>query len=296
MTRDQINEKVQIRIDEVQSGSSQPISNNVVEAIYSVIDSELDNAAFDVIRFSPLEVLYPIVETDKKFHHGQGVEDVDVRLLLNSDYSGQVVLPANFHRFVSLKLSDWTIEVTELHKLGSEVYNWQKNKYTKGRYDQPIGIYTPFSAYVTAEREPFDIAHIFASNVTLSSLYNGQTVDTYTISTGDILELTGQADEDQNGVYSAKASGAPTYLTSTSIPTLPKACIRFYSSKSSNATIEQLNYIPKKKAEEMPDELLDPLEYICAARVFQILQLYDLAKTSVDIGMGILMTQNKGIV
>lgn len=296
MTRDQINEKVQIRLDEVQSGSSSPISNNVVESIYSVIDSELDEAAFDVIRLAPDEVLYPLAETDKKFHHGQGVEDVDVRVIFNSDHSGIVVLPADFHKLVSFKMSDWTREIDKLHAFGGETYKLQKHRYTKGQYDIPVGIFKPFQAYITAEEEPYSIDHEYTTNQTLTALFNGETVGGYAISTDDILHLSDQTDDTENGVYQAKASGAPTLLNSTPTPILPGACIEFYSCKTSNATIAELSYIAKRKAELMPDSLIDPLTYICAARVFESLRDFNHAKSALEIGVGILNSQNKGVI
>lgn len=298
MDRSAINEWVQVRIDELQSANGSPTSTDVVESVSNVISQELDPAAFDVIRETPRDFLYPLIETDKKFHHGQGVKDVDVRVIFNDDYSGKILLPADFYLLVSVKMSDWNRPITEIHPIGSEMWKVQQNRITQGTYDRPVGIHSPFASYVTDESAPYTIDNTFSVNVDTNDLYDGQTVDSYAISTGDILVCESQTVDSQNGVYLANASGAPTLLGDLKAlaPDLPNRVVEFFKGTSKSATLEELMYISKRKAEDMPDEFVDPMVWLCASRVFSILRQPDLAGIAEEKAKKILVNQSIGLV
>lgn len=297
-SRDYLNTLVQIRMDELQQSTGSPVSDNVLESIESVIDKELDNSALDVIRYANLNELFSIIADGSKAHEGTGKKTTSTRVIFNSDKSGTIPIPVNYERFVSLKMSDWSNDIQHLESYMSDAYHRQKNnRITQGSYDSPVGIFYPFTNYTEDEKEPYSVAKTFTTNQTLSALFNGEEVDSYTISTDDILVLSGQSTSTENGIYQANSSGSPTKLGEVSelTPDTPKACIQFHRCKTNSATIEHFFYIPKKKAEEMPDILLDALTWVCASRVFITLRDTTAGQLAEQKAKELLVSQNKGV-
>jgi hypothetical protein len=57
-----------------------------------------------------------------------------------------------------------------------------------------------------------------------------------------------------------------------------KFAIEFFTAFSEEDTLLEFIYIPKTPPEQMPEELLDPVAWFCAARSLQVLRRYDEAK------------------
>jgi hypothetical protein len=54
--------------------------------------------------------------------------------------TGTIVLPDDFLRIVSLKMSDWEQPVTELAIQGDELAKMQSNKHLRGSVAKPVGV------------------------------------------------------------------------------------------------------------------------------------------------------------
>jgi hypothetical protein len=49
-------------------------------------------------------------------------------------------------------------------------------------------------------------------------------------------------------------------------------CLELYSAKASGDVVERFYYVPRLKAEDVPQDLIDPVAWICASRALQILK------------------------
>ena len=131
------------------------------------------------------------------------------------------------------------------------------------------------------------------TNVTAANIYNGQTIDSLSVSTGDILVLTAQTDEDENGVYYAGAS-ATTKLTGEIDTINCGQAIEFFRATDANDTIELFHYIPKLLPEQMPDELLDMVIYYCAGRVLEAAEMFGEAERAFGRAAELMGIQRQG--
>ncbi len=278
-SREYLRKRVQARVDEFIPSGQNVGGQTAIEAPMETIDSELDFSALYVLRTANEDLVLPAVIGDLKHFHGTSVEDIDTRIIIDSSSKkATVVLPDNFARFISMRLSGWKTDLKRLMLTSDPSYRMQEyNRFTSGSIEKPKGYLVSFVSYTDGtgdtddEKTKWDINQTLTANQTLSSLYNGQTPSGGTIlSTGNIIALSGQSDDDENGIYLVKASGAPTKLSdeTSNANVNCKQAIEVYRASSSSDTIDHLHYIPKLKAEEMPDELIDALIEHCAGRVF----------------------------
>ena len=288
-SRGYLKQLVAARIDEVIAEGSALENQNMVESPIETIEEELDNSADFVLLNSPIEKLYITLVSDKKFHHGTSVNDVDVRIIFKGDdtYSGHLILPADFFRFISMKMSDWDRSATELIPFNSVQYKEILNPYTTGNYKFPKVALVPWNTYLTVEETPYTIDKTFTSNVSLLGLFDAQTVDSYTMSTGDLLYLSAQTNDKENGLYVCPAPYGMVYTDKIAEPfevvvEQKKAALEFFTSRSESATLDELYYIPRLKAHEMPDELIDAMTWVCASKAFTMLRLFSEAKIAME--------------
>lgn len=147
--REWIKKKVSVRVDEFAVSASSVGGNTALEDPIETIEDELDMSAIFVLRNAREDYLYQLIKGDKKYYHGDNVQDVDVRLIVDEeDLSAIVVCPQDYLRFISLKLDSWKREVRELISPASPEYRTQKqNAFTGGSIYKPVAAFGPFSDY-----------------------------------------------------------------------------------------------------------------------------------------------------
>lgn len=274
-SREYLKKRVASRVDEIVPAGDNIAGGTAIEAPIETIDDELDFSAVYVLRTAKLPLVLPAVRGDKKHFHGTSVEDVDTRIIIDSDKKATIVCPDDFLRFVSLRLSGWSRDLKALHDQNDPKYRFQEyNKYTSGSPYKPVGFLVSFLDYTAGEQIKWTIDQTLSANQDLTTLYDGQTPSGGTIlATGNIIALTGQTDDDDNGIYLVNVSGSPTKLshhTSNAYANSGQA-IEVYRTGSGSDTIEKFHYIPRLTAEEMPDELIDSMIWHCAGRVFEFM-------------------------
>lgn len=122
---------------------------------------------------------------------------------------------------------------------------------------------------VVDEYNKWVIAHEYTTNQVVADLDDDFDAN---IATGDVFILTGQTDEDENGTYLCNAAGTePTKLSHSTSTINSGTAIKVFKASSVNDTLEQFHYIPRLNAEEMPDDLIDPLIWHCAGRVLEFM-------------------------
>lgn len=338
-----LTKRVSARIDEVVPEGENKGGQTSIEAPIETIDDELDYSAHYILRTAKIELLFPTIQSDKKHFHGDSVNEVNTRLVIDSNRVATIVCPEDFLRFVACRLSGWKRDLKEIISQTDAKYRFQEgNKYTSGSADKPEGAMVSFGEYLTTithggvgggpftagekvtggtsgavgyfvestsstvltldrvtghfeaaetitgadssatatiasggivdEYNKWVISQTLAENETLANLYNGQTPASSgatALSTDDIIILTGQSDEDENGTYKVNASGAPTKLTDSTSTGNSGTAIQCFRAASTSDTLTKFHYVPRLTAEEMPEDLIDPLIWHCAGRVLE---------------------------
>jgi hypothetical protein len=258
-----------------------PSGNNVggqtsIEASYPKIEEELDLSAWHILQTAPEHLLYQVAQYDKKHFHKEVdadvVADVDTRAIIANDLSVTIPLPDNFLRFIRAKMSGWGRDVIDLISSNDPKYNFQFNKFTasSGNSNRPVAAVVPFSSYVSAEQTKRTIAQTLTVNQVLTALFNGETPAGFSLlATNEIIILNSQTDTTQNGTYKVNAAGEPTKLTHETTTVNRGMALQCFRAKTSTDTLEELFYVPKLKAEQLPDEFTDALVDETAYRVLR---------------------------
>lgn len=274
-SRQDLIDQVAARVDELLPTGDNTGGSTMIEAPMAKIEKELDHSALYVLRRGDLNIVLPAIEGDLKHFHGDNVEDVDTRIIIDAaTKKTTIVCPDDFARFVSCRLSGWKQDLQVVLPQADPSYRQQEsNPYTGGSKYKPKGYLVSFFSYISAENTKWTIAQTLTDAETLSALYNGQTpasTGASALSTGDIIALTNQADYSENGLYLVNASGAPTKISNHTSNTYINCgqAIEVYRADTSSDTLTKFNYIPKMVAEEIPDELVDAMIEHCAGRVF----------------------------
>lgn len=291
-------DRVAARVDVLRPNAQITGGQTGIEAPMPLIEDELNDSAEFVLRNAPVELLFSIIQSDKKHFHGTSAADVNTRVIIDSKLKALIPCPDDFLRFVSCRLSSWTRSLKELMDTRDPRYKFQEgNKYTSGSWDKPLGALVSFSDYISAELTKYTIAQTLTQNQTVSTLANGVTpVGGTVLSTGNIIVLTGQTNPDENGTYLVNATGAPTLLTKDTVTVNRKMALELYRAKASNDTLAEFHYIPRLLPEQMPNELLDVLIYHCAGRVFTHLGDIEAAKIAFTEADKIMMTYKTGLM
>lgn len=278
--RDYLKDLVAARIDELIPTGDNVGGQTAIEASYPKIEEELDLAVLHILRTAPEHLLYAVSESDKKHFHKEEdedvVADVDTRIVIGSDLVTTIVLPDNFFRFVHVKLTGWKRRVTQLLSVNDAKYRAQFNQFSSGNHIRPVAVLEQFNDYTDGTGATSDeltkrtITQTYTVNIALSTIYNGQDPNEQgALATGNIVVLKGQTDYTQNGTYKVNESGSPTKLTHNTTPYLPKQALQCFKAKASDDTLEELVYIPRLKAEQMPDEFADIIVDETAYRVLR---------------------------
>ena len=130
-TREELTSWVQVRIDESGGQSA------VLET--SAITRELDEAARIVLSAAPRALIYPV---STRYVPNSYVSYLDSRL-----FSVIVPLPANYLRFLRIKLYEWTNPVDRLGNTGTQDYEKQVNPYTRAVVNRPYAAVIPLVHY-----------------------------------------------------------------------------------------------------------------------------------------------------
>lgn len=121
MTRQEIKNRVLECIDEINVSGVNDIVNYP-------IDSLLDESAQFILKIAPIYTIDNVVD----FSNMQQTK--------NSDGTGKVLLPDNFIRLVSFKMTQWSREVTIPYDKTSIMYKKQSNIFTRGGVSKPVVI------------------------------------------------------------------------------------------------------------------------------------------------------------
>ncbi len=119
--------KVRKAIDDIAPG----VTDSFVDDVNEEIDQALEHAAMSLSRTLPLELLEPSVikQSTSTPSWSRGAR--------TQDGSGYIVLPADFLRFVSIKMGNWEGTVSELMEPGSESEKHQRSKWSRGSTTKP---------------------------------------------------------------------------------------------------------------------------------------------------------------
>lgn len=210
LTRLNIINFVKAKLDELipeGEGLTFNLSNtpNVTDPYNLLINANLDESTKNVILSAPLSVLVPVAHTDTEGIH------------VANELTGYIVLPANFLRLSSFKMTDWKREINVAITTQNPLYKKQSNTFLKGGIIKPVAV------------------------------YNWKSID---------------------------VEGTPTI----------KRILEYYSVESSH-NIDKLLYVPEQTAEDfiaVNPNLLDSLAWMCAAKILQIIGMYEAAKMAME--------------
>lgn len=216
-TQDQLIEWVIAKIDEVMPDDANGASEMIQEAPVGFIEDELNNSADFIVRNAPAQLLAPLIKTGEFHSTVDPGDSVTSRLIIDeTSLIGIFVMPTDYKRFMSFKLSGWKRPVFELMDRTDPRYKLMHNEFRGGTWRKPQAVLTPFSRYVANE-----------INAAWENI-------------GMALEL--------------------------------------FRAKTDSDTVEYFEYIPETTAANMPEELQDPVAWICASRALQILKRDNEAK------------------
>lgn len=125
--RSDIISNVKVKIDELmpEGEGVQFIDTNDTDTLDVLIDRVLDEAGWYVLSTVPLHIL-------------DGVSDYDIGLYDNEDGTGYVLLPGDFIRLCSFKMTEWATSVTVTNLETDVVYQHQKYRATRGGVNNPV--------------------------------------------------------------------------------------------------------------------------------------------------------------
>ena len=106
-------------------------SVNVSDPLNIMCNALMDEAAKRVLMNCPTHYLDPV-----KSNITTGTADSDDNKI------GTIPLPANFLRFISLKMADWyrSVPASQIISQSHPLYNLQVNKYTRGGTVKPVAV------------------------------------------------------------------------------------------------------------------------------------------------------------
>lgn len=115
---------------------------NISDPLNLLINAILDEAGTRVLMNCPKHYLDPVKSTATAT-----ANNADPKI-------GYIVLPDNFLRFISLKMTEWLRPVTELTPVESPVYAMQFNRYARGGIGKPKAAMAHRPVSVTAGEPP----------------------------------------------------------------------------------------------------------------------------------------------
>ena len=198
---------VMIRLDELKPG---------IEPAAPVIglERELDEAALFILRHASREIVL------------EACVDATEPVVVKQERCVKVGVPADFVRFMRIRLKGWRSDVNWLTGVQTPIYTEQSNEYTASTASAPIASIVPWRHKVGEK--------VFTRAI---ECYPGSSVQ-----------------------------------------------------------IEQFLYVPKLTAVEMPDVLKDPLVWLTASRVFQLMREGDLSQLAMQRFGSTLNTVKLGIL
>jgi hypothetical protein len=369
--REELKKRVAVRADEYIVSADNVSGGTAAEAPIETIESELDYSALYVLRNANEELLFSVIESDLKHHHGDSVNDSTTRLIFDSGDNPRVRIPcpSDFLRFVALKLSSWDQEAREILSPRDPAYKDCKRSYQYGNYSKPKVFLTSFSEYemkvtgsitgtftvgetvnlsnsgvsgedsmsgvvkqvesgyiilktvsgsltgrsgdvltgassgatidtITStqdEYNKYDVIKKYTSNQDTADLYNGQTVDSLALATGDIVVLSAQTDSDENGTYLIGANAnALTKLSEDIDPSNKNRAMECFRAVSSSDTIDIFHYVPHVLPENFPLDMQDMLIDYTAGRVLKFMGQYDAANLAFASAAELMGLQKQG--
>jgi hypothetical protein len=252
-SRDWYYKSVSLRIDEIIPPGENVGGMTANENPSLAIEKELDFSAHYVSRTAKIALLYPMIKSDLKHFHGTSVNDVDTRWIIDGNKKITIPCPEDFLRFVSCRMSSWKRDLNEVFEQNDPRYRLQEgNVYTSGSVYKPVGAMVSFGEYEAPELTKWTITYNYTTNQSVVDLDNDFDAN---IATGQIFTLSNQDDDDENGTYLCNANGiAPTKLSDSITTVNSGTAIECFRAGSINDTLVKFHYIPRLKAEEMPED------------------------------------------
>ena len=365
-TREYLQRLVSVRCDELIPAGSTEGGSGTIEAPAATIDQELDLSSEFILRTAPLPLIYNAIKSNLKHFHGDSANDVDTRITIGTKMKATIICPANFLRFVSLRLNSSGRALKEVMNPLDQNYRYQDgNEFIAGSPEKPSGAlvsiaredYRATLTHGAVTSGPLVVGEIVTQTGTLatgvivsggltgagdtivntiSGIFNATGVltggtsgatttpsvvvsevdrwvidftyttnqivadlddDDASISTDEIFVLTVQDIATENGTYKCNASGVePTKLSDDVATHLPLAAVEFFSANAAADTIEHFHYIPRLRAEEMPNELTDALVWHCSGRVLLYMGRTEEANKAFESAAVLLGTMKVGLV
>lgn len=151
-SQDEMIDYVVALIDEVKPDDANGASELLQEAPVEKIVDQLENSATYVIRNAPEELLAPLIKTGEFHAPVAPGSTVASRLIINNTtLVATYVLPSDFKRLMSIKLSGWNQPTHQAMHRDDPRYRLLHNKFGVGSWRKPITAIVPFGAYVANE-------------------------------------------------------------------------------------------------------------------------------------------------
>lgn len=283
---------VKLKIDELQAQqegvqfidvSSDDISNTL--DLY--INGLLDECAKHVHQTAPLHIIIPA--------DGSDATPVDAGTI------GHVIIPDDYLRFVSYKMSTWLQEVTFPILTTSKKYKHQKYLATRGGIAKPVVALNTIKVTNTPVKQVDTVTLSGTSgtaNLSCAGVVSVLTFNTSLTQTATDFVTAFAADYLVVGVvvtssgadliFTASVAGTPftspwvssltgdlagtTVHTTVNVPAVEgKRTIEYYSVPTGTHTLSKFLYIAQVGAEYVQDNLTDALTWLCASKVLQIM-------------------------
>jgi hypothetical protein len=158
-TESELVQLVAAKIDEILPPGENVPSGALIEAPIPYIEKELKEAGYHILRQAPIIQVKQVIKKAAT-HFPAGMTDPETPTpnpnvrVISSDTAGAYLVPCptDFLRFLNIKLSTWSVPVSELIPEEDPKYREQKTiKWTRGTELKPKAALVSFSDYVAGE-------------------------------------------------------------------------------------------------------------------------------------------------
>lgn len=252
---------------------------NVSNPLDLLINAHIDETTKDIQLSAPISVLVPENAT------AAGVSFTDPK-------TGYVILPNNFLRLSSFKMTDWQRKLDEGDMIDtkSPKYNRQSNKYLRGTTSKPIGVLTWKNTSTGGLKTISLVAGgtgfvpgVNILTVVQSGGLQGTIIVTASaggiITSVDSIVTAGDGYTVATPLATTGGAGNGCTVNVTAINGI-KRIIEYYSINTVH-TVDELLYIPERLAEDLiavNPNLMDALAWQCAGKIMQITGMMDASK------------------
>jgi hypothetical protein len=258
---------------------------NVSDPLNLLINAILDEAAKRVLMNCPKSYLDPVKSNAVAVPNA------------TDNKIGYIPLPANFLRFISLKMADWQREVTMITEENTSDYLMQFNSHVRGGIAKPKAIFNHKNILNTiggiqtvtlSSSHGGGSGYAAGANV-LTVVQAGGALGTINVTAGvggnitsvNSVNVAGTGYSVANELETTGGTGINCVVNITAIvPAYTMTRILEYFSVLYSHTIDYLFYAQETLAENVQISLWDSLTWVAAAMVLQITERVDLANVA----------------